>query len=190
MTEHNFELHFSLPEALDQPDEYLDALYESGCDDAVIGLGQRGFIALDFCRTAGSAESAIRSAVKDVKRAIPGARLITAAPDLVNLSDMVRLLDQAGVITLSRQGMRKYALNQLKKSHRTFPPSQVFAESPLWHLDDVVSWLIDNEKVEHLENARCLLDVARGVRELNASLEYARLAPTHKYDSVAALALG
>lgn len=190
MAEYYFELHFSLPAALDEPDGYLDALYEAGCDDAVVGLGRRGYIALDFSRSARSAELAIRSAVHDVKQAIPGARLITAAPDLVNLSDIVRLLDQAGIIQLTRQAMRKYALNQVKKSHRSFPPSQVFAESPLWHLDDVVAWLIDNGKVECLDAAERLLDTAHGVRELNASLEYARVAPAHPYDSVAALALG
>lgn len=190
MTEYEFELHFALPDVAADSEHYLDALYEAGCDDAVIGLGQPGYLALDFCRSAKNAESAVKQAVKDVKRAIPHAMLITAAPDLLNISDLVRVLEQANVVRLTRQAMRKYAFNQVKKTVRPFPGSQVFVESPLWHLDEVIQWLLDNDKVTQRDNAETLLQIAHCARELNASLEYQRLAPDQRVRSIAALALG
>lgn len=57
------------------PTAWLDALYETGCDDATVGVGKHGSIALDFSREAASAEEAIRSAIGDVQKAIPGAVL-------------------------------------------------------------------------------------------------------------------
>ena len=72
MSEYEFTLTFSLPGEDDNPEQYLDALYESGCDDAVLGTGQPGTIGLDFVREAESAEDAVRSAIANVEAAIPG----------------------------------------------------------------------------------------------------------------------
>ncbi len=55
MTEYEFVLRFQLPAENDQPDEFLDSLYEAGCSDAVIGVGLSGYLALDFSREAVSA---------------------------------------------------------------------------------------------------------------------------------------
>lgn len=44
----------------------LDALYESGCDDALAGSAD-GAQYLDFTRTAQTIEEAIRSAIADVE---------------------------------------------------------------------------------------------------------------------------
>lgn len=46
-----------------------------------------GQIALEFTRTAASAQAAMTSALADVKRAIPFVQLIEAMPDFVGLSD-------------------------------------------------------------------------------------------------------
>jgi hypothetical protein len=51
-------------------------LAEAGCDDAVVGTGYPGRLALDFARRAASVEEAIGSALLEVKRAIPGAELM------------------------------------------------------------------------------------------------------------------
>src|SRR5438552_18241791 len=45
-----------------------DALFEAGCDDALLGV-QDGVVFLDFSRRARSAEEAIQSALMDVNRA-------------------------------------------------------------------------------------------------------------------------
>src|SRR5471030_2213188 len=96
-----FTLNFTLPGQNDDPEQYLDALYEAGCDDAVIGTGQYGMIGLDFTRAAVSAEAALRSAVENVHAAVPGAALVQAGPDLAGLTEM------AVIFGFSRQSMRK-----------------------------------------------------------------------------------
>lgn len=87
MREYDFTLKFRLPATGADPERLVDALAEAGCDDATIGVGQRGRIALDFTREARSAPDAVRSAVRDVERAIPGVRLVEASPDFVGQPD-------------------------------------------------------------------------------------------------------
>lgn len=54
--------------------EVLDALYEAGCDDALVGM--RGGVAFaDFCREADSFPNAMLSAIRDVERAGIGAKV-------------------------------------------------------------------------------------------------------------------
>lgn len=50
-----------------------------GRDDALIGVGLPGRLALEFVREAHSAHEAIEGAIEDVRRAIPNARLIETA---------------------------------------------------------------------------------------------------------------
>ena len=47
-------------------DEVVDALFEKGCNDALVGTSE-GVQFLDFDREAGSADEAVRSAVADVE---------------------------------------------------------------------------------------------------------------------------
>ena len=77
----DFVLKFRLPEGGEDPSAWLDALFEADCDDATIGVGKRGSIALDFTRGGASAEDAVRSAIAAVKCAIPGAVLTEVCPE-------------------------------------------------------------------------------------------------------------
>ena len=63
-------------------------------------MGQQGRIALDFNRESRSAYHAIRSALRDVKKAIPKATLIEATPDFFGLTDVAEILG------FTRQNMR------------------------------------------------------------------------------------
>lgn len=107
--EYCFTLRFSLPEGHAPADEMMEVLAAAGCDDALIGLGMPGRIALEFTRESGSATEALAEAEAAVLNAIPGATLVEAAPDFVGLTDVAEL------IGMSRQNMRKLML-----SHR--PP--------------------------------------------------------------------
>ena len=51
MNEYDFGLHFKLADYKTDPSIYEDRLFEAGCDDALLGNGQRGYIGLDFIRT-------------------------------------------------------------------------------------------------------------------------------------------
>ncbi|AJY51963.1 helix-turn-helix transcriptional regulator [Halomonas sp. KO116] len=127
---------FTLKYQLADSDSDLDALVErlgaAGCDDALVGVGQPGRLALEFSREAGSAAEAVHSALVDVKKAIPSARLIEASPDLVGLTDV------ADVVGVSRQAMRKLML-----THRaTFPVPVHEGSASIWHLAEVLDWLM------------------------------------------------
>jgi predicted DNA-binding transcriptional regulator AlpA len=129
--EYTFTLKYQLVEDDADHDMLVERLGAAGCDDALVGIGQPGRIALEFVREAGSAQEALASALADVKRAIPSAKLIEAAPDFVGLTDV------ADVVGVTRQNMRK-----LMVSHATTFPTPVHAGSTsVWHLAEVMSWL-------------------------------------------------
>lgn len=67
-------------------EELVERLSEAGCDDASVGIGQPGRIALTFTREESSTWQAIISALQEVKRAVPSARLVEAALDFVGLT--------------------------------------------------------------------------------------------------------
>lgn len=74
--EYAFTLKYQLPDGDDSVDEVVERLGAAGCDDALVGTGRVGHLSLDFTREATSAEAALVSALSDVKRAAPSARLI------------------------------------------------------------------------------------------------------------------
>lgn len=80
----NFEfiLTFKLPDEGKSPEVYLDALHRAGCDDALIGTGRSGYIALDFDREAANADVAVATAIDDVHTAIPGVVLVEVKPEI------------------------------------------------------------------------------------------------------------
>ena len=96
MKEFNFELIFKLVDNQDS-NEYLDALFENGCDDATISTGQLGMLSLSFTRESISALEAVESAINDVKKAIPSAKLVEATPDIVNISEISSILGHSSI---------------------------------------------------------------------------------------------
>ncbi len=75
MNEYDFTLKFNLEDSLADPDDLIERLYAGGCDDALIGVGNKGYVALNFIREASSAYEAISSAINDVKRVVSGVTL-------------------------------------------------------------------------------------------------------------------
>ena len=162
MTDYEFTLKFSLPESAADPDSYIEALAAAGCDDALIGVGQRGRIALDFTRSAKSAFVAISTALRDVRKAIPKAVLVEASPDFVGLTDV------AGIAGFSRQNMRKLMLSNFS----TFPVAVHEGKPALWHLATILIWLTEQQKrpVDVV-----LLEVAKTNMRLNIAKETRQL---------------
>lgn len=76
MTEFEFTLEFAISEHHADQDKLVRQLYLNGCSDALIGLGRRGYIALDFVRDAQSLEEAVDSALRDVRQTIPNSILV------------------------------------------------------------------------------------------------------------------
>jgi predicted DNA-binding transcriptional regulator AlpA len=173
--EYEFILKFALPSPDDDPSNFLDSLYEAGCgDDAVIGVGKRGTIALDFSRHGASAEEAVLSAVQDVTKAIPGAVLTEVTPDLVTLAGV------ADVIGCSRQNIRKYAAGEIKALEATFPRPVVSGAVTLWSLYEVTNWFKRNTD---LHPPRSVIEVSKIARRINVDIQLRRAQET---ESIAA----
>jgi len=162
MRQYDFTLRFALGEHDTDPQLTVERLLAEGCDDALIGLGRSGRIALDFTREASSADEAILSALADVQRAIPEAKLVEATPDLVGLTDIANLLG------FSRQYMRKLAV----KKGVGFPPPVHDGKPAIWHLSTVLSWFSDS-KTREIDEA--LLDISRVNMQCNLVKEAAGL---------------
>lgn len=76
MSEYEFTLKYLLSSDDANPVELLERLGAAGCTDALVGIGEPGYIALAFTRKAESVWDARESAFADVKRAIPSATLL------------------------------------------------------------------------------------------------------------------
>ncbi len=131
--EYEFTLKCALPANHAASAELVEQLGAAGCEDALVGIGQAGRIALAFTREAESAKSALFSGLAAVKSAIPGAKLLEVTPDFVGLTDI------AECVGVSRQAMRKLML-----AHREEFPAPVHEGSAaLWHLAPVLAWLAE-----------------------------------------------
>lgn len=160
--EYTFTLKYQLADGDRDPDVLVERLGEAGCDDALVGIGQPGRLALEFTREAVDADDAVRSALTDVRRAVPSARLIEVAPDLVGLTDV------ADIVGVSRQNMRKLML-----AHPgSFPAPVHEGSASIWHLADVLAWL---QAKGSYSLAKDVLDVARVALQVNVAKEGRRL---------------
>ncbi|RRN54717.1 DNA-binding protein [Pseudoxanthomonas sp. SGNA-20] len=158
--EYTFTLKYQLLDGGD-PTGLVERLGEAGCEDALVGIGQPGRLALEFTREADSADEAVCSALADVRKAVPSARLIEVAPDLVGLTDV------AEIVGVTRQNMRKLMLAHPD----SFPPPVHEGSSSLWHLADVLDWL----QGRGYELARDVLEVACVAWQVNVMKEGRRL---------------
>lgn len=160
--EYEFALKFSVAADCPNVDALIESLGETGCDDALVGIGQTGRIALDFTREASSAEQAIFSALKDAKQAIPKAKLVEVTPDFVGLSDIAEL------VGVTRQNMRKLTI-----SHKdSFPTAVHEGSAALWHLYPVLNWLSQRA---NYPISQSLLDVAYVAMQVNLTKEASQI---------------
>ncbi|HEX7934939.1 MAG TPA: DNA-binding protein [Paraburkholderia sp.] len=162
--EYMFTLKYKLAAEDCDLDAIVERLGEAGCDDATIGVGQPGRLALVFSREDASAFEALVSALGDVKKAVPSARLVEAGPDFVGLTDVAEI---AGV---SRQNMRKLMLSHAVE----FPAPVHEGSASVWHLSDVLDWLIVRAGYEIKSD---IFEVARSAKQINLAKEVRELEP-------------
>ena len=160
--EYTFTLKYQLVDDDRDLDALVERLGEAGCDDALVGIGQPGRLALEFTREAADADEAVRSALADVRQAAPSARLIEVAPDLVGLTDV------AEIVGVSRQNMRKLML-----AHPgSFPAPVHEGSASIWHLADVLAWL---QAKGSYSLTRDVQEVARVALQVNVAKEGRRV---------------
>ena len=162
MTTYEFSLLFSLPSADEDPDMYVEGLYEAGCNDATIGIGRKGLIALAFDREAESATVAVESAIRNVRKVIPDAKLVEASPDYVGLTEA------AEIAGFSRQNMRKLML----KDTNSFPIAVHVGNPAVYHLDAVLKWFKDVRKIKVRDD---LVEISAVTRHINLAKELSQV---------------
>ena len=158
-----FTLKYQLSEHDADQNNIVGRLVAAGCDDAVIGVGLPGRLALEFTTEAESAVQAIRQAISGIKKVVPSALLTEAAPDLVGLTDVAEL------VGVSRQNMRKLMLAY----PGNFPAPVHEGKTSLWHLADILSWL---QLRGNYQIPQWLAEVAVATMQVNISKEACRLA--------------
>jgi hypothetical protein len=159
VSEFEFILTFTVPPRTGADvDELVERLGAAGCDDAVVGIGAWGRLALAFTRDAPTASAALTSALADVKAAEPAAELVEAAPDFVGLSDVAALLG------VTRQNVRKLIL-----ACDAPAPAPLHEGRPsIWRLVKILVWLRDEKKYSIPDR---LLDTARATLQVNLAVE-------------------
>ena len=174
MTEYTFTLTFALGSRDADTDALVERLGAAGCDDAVVGVGRSGRLALEFTREAEDAAHAVRSAISDVRSALPEALLIEASPDLVGLTDVASLLG------VTRQNVRKLIV-----SCDAPEPVPVHAGRPtIWRLAGVLRRLAREKRYPiSLE----LLEVAEAALQVNLVVEVRDADPTAQAEIAALL---
>ncbi|TDS95675.1 hypothetical protein EDF78_103133 [Rahnella sp. BIGb0236] len=157
-----------------------DALWESGCDDALIAFYGTS-VYLEFDREGTSFANAIMTAVRDIESAGLNARVESVDSVFVGLSDI------AGLAGLTRQSVA--LLKEGARGPRNFPTpvQRLKGNSPLWRWKDVADWLVregrlanDAPQVQNaviLENINLALQLrsvsdARQVRDFLHLLEH------------------
>lgn len=148
-----------------------DALFESGCGDALVYFYGTS-VYLEFDRDSASLPVAVLTAIRDIESACVGARVESVDSLLVGLSDIAEL---AG---LSRQAVA--LLKDGNRGPRNFPnPVQrIKGNSPLWNWDTVADWLVQHGRLAEddprVTNARPLAEINLAL-QLRASRDPGRV---------------
>lgn len=165
MNEYDFTLKFNLHNSEADPDEYVEKLYAGGCDDALIGVGKKGYISLNFIREAPSAYEAVSSAIADIKRVLPYAKMLEATPDFVGLTDAAKILG------CTRQNIRNLMVRSEGRS-----PLPVYEGTPsIWHLAEILIWLRE-DKTYSIDDS--LLEIAKTNMNFNIARSWQKVEPS------------
>jgi hypothetical protein len=138
-----------------------DALFEAGCDDALINY-KNSTVYLDFSREAQDLEQAIISAIKAVESTNLGARIVSVAPEhLVSLSDIAQRS------SLTRQAVSLFMLGERGSKDFPKPILKIANKSPLWRWSDVAQWFYRQQKIKDYT----VIDSALTIEDINAALD-------------------
>ena len=120
-------------------DDVVNALYEAGCDDALLNI-DNGVQTIDFEREAATLYEAVLSAIANVE-SVEGLRVIRVID--VDLLSMSAIADRVG---RTRESVRLYAKGA--RGPGGFPPPVNRHEDGryhLWRWTDVALWFIEHE---------------------------------------------
>jgi hypothetical protein len=149
--------------------EIADALYEAGCDDALVG-SRNGVLFAEFDREAQSSADAIISAIRQIESAGVGLTVVRVEPD-----ELVTAAEIADRVGLNRETIRLYAMGRRGPGTFPAPVARLRGRSPLYRWTDVAPWLAHQGGVAAAAVAE--LETATLVGILNAAFDLRRLVP-------------
>jgi len=158
-----FEFTLVLDGVDENTDGLEDALFEAGCDDALINFRDRT-VYLDFDREDSSLEKAVLSAIQAVENCGLGAKIIRILPDdLVNISDISKRLGK------DRQLVSLWMKGERRQRGLPFPPPvlKLSEKSPMWRWYLVVKWLQEQNLIHDTK----IVDDAKFLEHINAVLD-------------------
>ena len=132
MPNHQFTLIVRGPDL--QAEDVIDALYEAGCDDALVGRVD-GAQYLDFDRNASNLEEAILSAVADVER-LDGVEVVRLAD-----AGLVSMADIAVRMGRTRESVRLLIAGERGPGGFPAPVTDPRSRYRLWRWSEVERWL-------------------------------------------------
>ena len=147
-----------------------DALYESGCDDALI-CAYGNSVYVEFDREAESLDAAIASAVDNIESAGIGA--IVESVDLSDIAEITEMSRQA--IAMLKDGTRG-------SGDFPCPVQRIKGQSPLWDWADVAEWLLKNGRLKEDSN---LVNNARVLSKWNLALRASASKDFQEVESIA-----
>ena len=144
-----------------QDGEVVDALFEAGCDDSLIGRTD-GTQYLDFGREADTFEEAVFSAIADVE-SVPVVKVVRLADiGLLSMSDIAARTGR------TRESVRLLIAGKRGPGGFPSPITDPRGRNRMWWSDEVYRWFSESlgEHIEHWES--CV------VAAVNAGLEFRR----------------
>ncbi len=155
--------------ASDLTSEIADALYEAGCDDALVGSRGR-VLFVEFDREAPSSAKAIISAIRQIESAGVGLTVVRVEPD-----ELVSTAEIADRVGLNRETIRLYAMGRRGPGTFPLPVARLRSRSPLYRWTDVAPWLAHHGGTA-AASAIAEPDTAALIGMLNAAFDLRRLA--------------
>lgn len=145
-----------------QNDTAVDALFDAGCDDALVGRTD-GIQYLDFDRSGPNPETAILSAIADVER-LPGVEVIRLAG-----GELVSMADIAVHTGRSRESIRLLVTNERGPGGFPAPVTDPRTRYRLWRWSEVRRWFATHYPASPLQTEDQGYEQAAAA--INASLE-------------------
>jgi len=147
--------------------ELEDALFEAGCDDALLG-GRDGVLFLDFDRVGDSLEEVLVAAIRDVESISAGLSVDRIEPD-----DLVTIAEAAQRLGRTRESVRLWVAGKRGPGSFPTPVSGLQRRMRLWRWAEILSWAISNELVSE---SRSPVE-ADTIAAVNAALQLRRFVP-------------
>ncbi len=149
--------------------ELEDALYNAGCNDALINF-REGTVYLDFDRKANTLKEAVISAIRDIESSSLGGIVVSVAPE-----DFVTESEIAKRSSNSRQTVSLWIKDKRRKLFPK-PIMKLANRSPFWKWREIAEWLFNNALIDkpEVENAIFLEDINAVLDERDPKVRKAR----------------